>query len=264
MNASTPGCAPAPCSSPPRSRWPAARPRPPRRRCSTLPAGSAGRERRRARPLVDGVRRSGADRVTSTKRSRTTSTSPPRWRASRRRAQRAARAVEPVPEREPRRGRSAHPLTRSSAPTRCRRASRPNRAITASRSTRRTSSTCGASTARPPAPRARTCSPRNTRANRCRRIVAADVARTYFQLLAIDAQLAVLNETLATREQTVSLQRDRYQAGVIGEYDLAADRSRAAAVRGRYRRRRAAPPASSRLRSPRCSAARRARCTRRR
>jgi multidrug efflux system outer membrane protein len=54
-----------------------------------------------------------------------------------------------------------------------------------------------------------------------RTVVAADVARTYFQLIAADAQLQLLNDTLALREQTVALQTDRAQAGVIGEYDLA-------------------------------------------
>lgn len=61
-------------------------------------------------------------------------------------------------------------------------------------------------------------------------MVAADVARTYFQLLATDAELAILNDTAKTREETVSLQRDRYQAGVIGEYDLAQAEAERAAV----------------------------------
>ena len=61
--------------------------------------------------------------------------------------------------------------------------------------------------------------------------VDADVARTYFQLLAADAQLELLRDTLRTREETVNLQRDRYQGGVIGEYDLAqAEAERAAVV----------------------------------
>jgi multidrug efflux system outer membrane protein len=63
-------------------------------------------------------------------------------------------------------------------------------------------------------------------------IVTAEVARAYFQLLATDAQLALLNETLASRDQTVALQRDRYQAGVIGEYDLASTEAERAAVLG--------------------------------
>jgi len=63
-------------------------------------------------------------------------------------------------------------------------------------------------------------------------IVTAEVARAYFQLLATDAQLALLNETLASRDQTVTLQRDRFQAGVIGEYDLASTEAERAAVLG--------------------------------
>ena len=54
-----------------------------------------------------------------------------------------------------------------------------------------------------------------------RTVVAASVARTYFNLIAADAQLQLLQDTLALREQTVALQTDRAQAGVIGQYDLA-------------------------------------------
>src|SRR5689334_9783427 len=54
-----------------------------------------------------------------------------------------------------------------------------------------------------------------------RTAVAAEVARAYFGLIAADAQLALLRDTLSLREQTVKLQTDRAQAGVIGEYDLA-------------------------------------------
>jgi outer membrane protein, multidrug efflux system len=61
-------------------------------------------------------------------------------------------------------------------------------------------------------------------------IVAADVARTYFQLLAADAQLRLLYDTLKSREETVNLQRDRYQSGVIGEYDFAQAEAERAAV----------------------------------
>jgi multidrug efflux system outer membrane protein len=63
-----------------------------------------------------------------------------------------------------------------------------------------------------------------------RTVVAADVVRTYFQLLAADAQLVLLEDTLKTRNETVSLQRDRYQGGVIGEYDLAQAEAERAAV----------------------------------
>jgi multidrug efflux system outer membrane protein len=60
--------------------------------------------------------------------------------------------------------------------------------------------------------------------------VAAEVARTYFSLLAADAQLSLLNNTLAAREETVALQRDRYQAGVIGDYDFKQAEAERAAV----------------------------------
>jgi multidrug efflux system outer membrane protein len=54
-----------------------------------------------------------------------------------------------------------------------------------------------------------------------RTAVAAEVARAYFGLIAADAELALLRDTLSLREETVKLQTDRAQAGVIGEYDLA-------------------------------------------
>ena len=63
-----------------------------------------------------------------------------------------------------------------------------------------------------------------------RTAVAADVARTYFQLLAADAQLKLLEDTLKTRNETVTLQQDRYQGGVIGDYDLAQAEAERAAV----------------------------------
>lgn len=54
-----------------------------------------------------------------------------------------------------------------------------------------------------------------------RTVVASEVARAYFGLIAADAQLELLKDTLGLREQTVALQNDRAQAGVIGDYDLA-------------------------------------------
>lgn len=53
-----------------------------------------------------------------------------------------------------------------------------------------------------------------------RTVVAADTARLYFNLLAADAQLALLEDTLKTRVQAVELQTDRRQAGIIGDYEL--------------------------------------------
>ncbi|HET7134320.1 MAG TPA: efflux transporter outer membrane subunit, partial [Casimicrobiaceae bacterium] len=64
-----------------------------------------------------------------------------------------------------------------------------------------------------------------------RTAVAAQVAQTYFGLIAADAQLQLLKDTLALRQQTVSLQTDRAQAGVIGQYDLAQAKAERDAVR---------------------------------
>ncbi len=50
--------------------------------------------------------------------------------------------------------------------------------------------------------------------------VASDVASTYFRLRAADAELVVLEETLKARTDSVRLQRDRYDAGLIGDYDM--------------------------------------------
>ncbi|HEX6138270.1 MAG TPA: efflux transporter outer membrane subunit [Casimicrobiaceae bacterium] len=63
-----------------------------------------------------------------------------------------------------------------------------------------------------------------------RTAVAAQTARTYFQLIAADAQLHLLQDTLKLREETVRLQTDRAQAGVIGQYDLAQARAERDAV----------------------------------
>jgi multidrug efflux system outer membrane protein len=63
-----------------------------------------------------------------------------------------------------------------------------------------------------------------------RTVVAAEVARAYFLLLASDAQLSVLSDTLRLRTDTVVLQTDRFNAGVIGEFDLATAQAERAAV----------------------------------
>jgi multidrug efflux system outer membrane protein len=61
-------------------------------------------------------------------------------------------------------------------------------------------------------------------------LVAADVARAWFELQAADAEVAILESTLGTREDTVRLQRDRYTAGVVGEYDFAQSQAELASV----------------------------------
>ena len=63
-----------------------------------------------------------------------------------------------------------------------------------------------------------------------RTVVAAEVARAYFGLLAADAQLRLLRDTLTLRNETVALQTDRQQAGIIGDYDLAQAKAERAAV----------------------------------
>ena len=61
--------------------------------------------------------------------------------------------------------------------------------------------------------------------------VAGDVANAYFRLRAADAELVVLEETLKLRTDTVKLQRDRFEGGLIGEYDLrTAEAERSAVV----------------------------------
>ena len=63
-----------------------------------------------------------------------------------------------------------------------------------------------------------------------RTAVAAETARAYFGLLAADAELAMLRDTLQSRDETVALQVDLYQAGLIGDYDLQRAQAERAAV----------------------------------
>ena len=63
-------------------------------------------------------------------------------------------------------------------------------------------------------------------------VVAADTARLYFNLLAADAQLALLDETLKIRERSIELQTDRRQAGIIGDYELGSAQAERDAVLG--------------------------------
>ena len=65
-----------------------------------------------------------------------------------------------------------------------------------------------------------------------RTMVEADTARYYFNLLAADVQLRVLQDTLTLRNDSVALQKDRYEGGVIGEYDLRTAEAERAAVLG--------------------------------
>jgi multidrug efflux system outer membrane protein len=60
--------------------------------------------------------------------------------------------------------------------------------------------------------------------------VASDVASAYFRLRAADAELTVLEDTLKSRTEAVELQRDRYDAGLIGLYDLKQSEAERSAV----------------------------------
>lgn len=60
--------------------------------------------------------------------------------------------------------------------------------------------------------------------------IASETTRNYYALRAADAQLVLLRDTLATRDETVRLQTDRYQAGVIGELDLRQSQAERASV----------------------------------
>ena len=47
-----------------------------------------------------------------------------------------------------------------------------------------------------------------------------DVARSYFSLRALDAQVAITRRTVSTRQASTALQRMRFEAGVASEFDL--------------------------------------------
>jgi multidrug efflux system outer membrane protein len=53
-----------------------------------------------------------------------------------------------------------------------------------------------------------------------RTVLAAQVADAYFTLLALDAELRLSRDTLATRVESVNLQKQRFDAGLIGDYEL--------------------------------------------
>ena len=63
-----------------------------------------------------------------------------------------------------------------------------------------------------------------------RTTVAAETGRAYFGLLAADALVDLLRETLKSRDATVALQTDLYDAGIIGDYDLQRAQAERAAV----------------------------------
>jgi multidrug efflux system outer membrane protein len=60
--------------------------------------------------------------------------------------------------------------------------------------------------------------------------VAGQTARSYFALLALDAQLEVLQQTQATRQSALELQRQRFKAGASGDYELQLSQSELASI----------------------------------
>jgi multidrug efflux system outer membrane protein len=61
--------------------------------------------------------------------------------------------------------------------------------------------------------------------------LAADVARTWFALRSLDAQVAAARRTLALREEGLKLQKRRFDGGVISEYDYRQLEAESAAAR---------------------------------
>lgn len=58
-----------------------------------------------------------------------------------------------------------------------------------------------------------------------RLIVAAEVARSFFQAASLDAQERILQETIALRQEALSLQQSRFQGGLANEMDVARART---------------------------------------
>lgn len=63
-----------------------------------------------------------------------------------------------------------------------------------------------------------------------RQTLWANVAQTYFSLRALDAQVALAQQNLTTRDAAVRLQGQRFKAGSIGELDLRQAQAEAAGV----------------------------------
>jgi multidrug efflux system outer membrane protein len=60
--------------------------------------------------------------------------------------------------------------------------------------------------------------------------LSANVAQSYFALRALDAQVRLAEQTLATRAENLRLQTRRFEAGVVGELDLRQAESEVASV----------------------------------
>jgi outer membrane protein, multidrug efflux system len=58
----------------------------------------------------------------------------------------------------------------------------------------------------------------------------ANVAQSYFTLRALDAQVVLAEQTLATRTENLRLQQRRFEGGVVGELDLRQAQAEAASI----------------------------------
>ncbi|MCX6856970.1 MAG: efflux transporter outer membrane subunit [Verrucomicrobia bacterium] len=58
-----------------------------------------------------------------------------------------------------------------------------------------------------------------------RLVVAAEVSRSFFQIASLDTQEHVLQETIALRQESLSLQQSRFQGGLANEMDVARSRT---------------------------------------
>ena len=67
--------------------------------------------------------------------------------------------------------------------------------------------------------------------NGVRLALAAQVAKSYFALRALDEQVALTRRTVELREEALALQRKRFNGGVISEFELRQLEAEAAAVR---------------------------------
>ncbi len=63
-----------------------------------------------------------------------------------------------------------------------------------------------------------------------RTVLAAQVATTYFALRGFDAELKITRDTLGTRAENVKLQKQRFDAGLVGDYELRLSAAEHAAV----------------------------------
>jgi outer membrane protein, multidrug efflux system len=61
--------------------------------------------------------------------------------------------------------------------------------------------------------------------------LAAQVAKSYFSLRALDAQIDLTRQTLALRESSIGLQRRRFSAGLLSEFEFRQLEAEAAAAR---------------------------------